>query len=47
MAEMRAFIDAMTTGTAADPGIEDGLRAQIMADAATQSCQQGVPVSLG
>lgn len=33
LAEMRAFTDAVTQGTAPDPGIEDGLRAQILADA--------------
>ena len=46
MAEMRSFLQAVTTGTAPDPGIEDGLRAQILADAATRSRETGSPVDL-
>ena len=46
LAEMRAFVQAVTTGTPADPGIEDGLQAQIMADAASLSRQTGQPVDL-
>ncbi len=46
MAEMRAFLTAATGGPEADPGILDGLRAQIMADAATMSRESGRPVDL-
>jgi myo-inositol 2-dehydrogenase/D-chiro-inositol 1-dehydrogenase len=46
LAEMRAFVEAIITGTRADPGIEDGLQAQIMADAATLSRETGQPVDL-
>lgn len=45
-AEMKAFINFVNTGTAPNPSIEDGLRAQIMADAATHSQQTGLPVTL-
>lgn len=45
-AEMKAFIGFATAGTQPDPSIEDGLRAQIMADAATQSQASGLPVQL-
>ncbi len=46
LAEMRAFVEAVTNGAACDPGIEDGLCAQMLADAATQSCETGQPVDL-
>ncbi|MCU4654373.1 inositol 2-dehydrogenase [Roseibacterium sp. SDUM158016] len=46
LAEMRAFVEAVTSGTAPDPGIEDGLRAQILADAATLSRETGRPIDL-
>jgi myo-inositol 2-dehydrogenase / D-chiro-inositol 1-dehydrogenase len=46
LAEMRAFVAAATGEAVADPGIFDGLRAQIMADAATLSRQSGQPVTL-
>jgi len=46
LAEMRAFVEAVTSGTPADPGIEDGLQAQILADAATVSRETGQPVDL-
>ncbi|MCC5961908.1 MAG: inositol 2-dehydrogenase [Rhodobacteraceae bacterium] len=46
LAEMRAFVAAAQGGTSAAPGIEDGLFAQILADAATRSCQSGQPVAL-
>ncbi len=46
LAEMRAFVTAATGGAGADPGILDGLRAQIMADAATASRESGQPVDL-
>lgn len=45
-AEMKAFIDFVSSGTTPDPSIEDGLKAQIMADAATQSQQTGQSVAL-
>ncbi len=46
LAEMRAFLSAVTGGTPADPGIGDGLRAQMLADAATLSRQTGQPVDI-
>lgn len=45
-AEMQAFIDFTTRGQTPDPSIEDGLRAQILADAAAQSLQTGLTVTL-
>lgn len=45
-AEMKAFVAFVESGTKPNPSIEDGLRAQIMADAATQSQQSGQPVAL-
>ena len=44
--ELAAFIAAITTGTAPSPSGEDGLKAQILADAATKSAQTGRPVRL-
>ncbi|MDV7390071.1 Gfo/Idh/MocA family oxidoreductase, partial [Arthrospira platensis SPKY1] len=41
LAEMRAFVSAVTQGTDPDPGILDGLQAQILADAASLSRQTG------
>lgn len=46
LAEMRAFLAVAKGEAVADPGIEDGLRAQIMADAAAQSLATGLPVDL-
>ena len=46
LAEMRAFVEAVRTGKPADPGIRDGLQAQILADAAALSLQTGQPVDL-
>ncbi|WP_298839512.1 inositol 2-dehydrogenase [uncultured Roseobacter sp.] len=46
-AEMVAFVEAVASGTAISPDIHDGLRAQILADAATQSWQGGAPVAVG
>ena len=46
LAEMRAFVDAVRTGKPADPGIRDGLQAQILADAAALSLETGQPVDL-
>jgi myo-inositol 2-dehydrogenase / D-chiro-inositol 1-dehydrogenase len=45
-AELAAFITAVTSGVAAKPSGEDGLRAQILADAATKSAQTGKPVKI-
>lgn len=46
LAEMRAFVGAVTGGTAPDPTITDGLAAQILADAATLSRETGQPVDV-
>jgi myo-inositol 2-dehydrogenase/D-chiro-inositol 1-dehydrogenase len=46
LSEMRAFVDAATGKGTADPGIHDGLQAQILADAATLSRETGQPVDL-
>jgi myo-inositol 2-dehydrogenase / D-chiro-inositol 1-dehydrogenase len=46
LAEMRRFVEAVAGGTAPEPGIEDGLQAQILADAATRSRETGQPVDL-
>jgi myo-inositol 2-dehydrogenase / D-chiro-inositol 1-dehydrogenase len=45
-AEMASFISALAGGTLPSPGGEDGLRAQILADAATESARTGNPVAL-
>ncbi|RKK06012.1 inositol 2-dehydrogenase [Pseudoroseomonas wenyumeiae] len=45
-AELDAFVAAVLDGTPAGPGGEDGLRALILADAATESARSGRPVSL-
>ena len=44
--EMRHFVDAVQNATAISPSIEDGLKAQLLADAASQSRETGVPVAL-
>jgi len=46
LAEMRAFVEAVGVGCPCEPGIEDGLRAQILADAAARSLRTGAPVDL-
>ncbi len=46
LAEMRAFVVSVLHGTAPEPGIRDGLQAQILADAATLSRETGAPVDL-
>ena len=46
LAEMRAFVDLVRTGGAADPGIRDGLEAQILADAAAASLETGQPIDI-
>lgn len=45
-AELDAFIAACQGGTAPTPSGLDGLKAQILADAATQSAQSGLPVAV-
>ncbi len=45
-AEMRHFIDCVQTGKPPSPGIHDGLRAQMLADAAAVSLETGAPVRL-
>ena len=45
--EIEAFIDALTKGTKPTPNGTDGLKAQLMADAATKSRETGKPVSIG
>jgi myo-inositol 2-dehydrogenase/D-chiro-inositol 1-dehydrogenase len=44
--EMGSFIEAVRQGTQPSPSGEDGLRAQILADAATESARTGAPVGL-
>lgn len=46
LSEMRSFLAVARGEAQADPGIEDGLRAQILADAAAQSLASGLPVDL-
>lgn len=45
--ELDAFITAVESGKAPSPSGEDGLKAQVLADAATESCQSGKPVRIG
>lgn len=45
-AEIASFINAVRGGTPPSPSGEDGLRAQILADAATESAASGAPVAL-
>lgn len=47
LAEMQHFVDAVTSGEKPQPDAQDGLRAQLMADAATQSWQEGRPIAIG
>jgi len=46
-AEMRHFVRAVLDGTPLSPGIKDGLRAQLLADAAAKSMVQRKPVAAG
>jgi myo-inositol 2-dehydrogenase/D-chiro-inositol 1-dehydrogenase len=46
LAELQAFIAAVSDGTAPSPGIADGVAAQRLADAAARSHSTGAPVSL-
>lgn len=45
-AELEAFVSAIEKGTPPAPSGEDGLRAQVLADAATEACQTGKTVTL-
>jgi myo-inositol 2-dehydrogenase/D-chiro-inositol 1-dehydrogenase len=45
-AEMLHFIDAVNCGAAPSPSITDGLRAQMLADAAAKSLETGLPVKV-
>lgn len=42
-AEMAHFVDCLARGAPPEPGIRDGLRAQLLADAATESRARGRP----
>lgn len=44
--EMQHFVQALADGTPTTPTIEDGLRAQLLADAAARSLETGLPVAL-
>jgi myo-inositol 2-dehydrogenase/D-chiro-inositol 1-dehydrogenase len=46
-AEIEAFIDTMVKGKKPKPDGTDGLKAQLMADAATKSRETGKPVKIG
>jgi myo-inositol 2-dehydrogenase/D-chiro-inositol 1-dehydrogenase len=46
-AEIEAFIDTMVKGRKPKPDGTDGLKAQLMADAATKSRETGKPVKIG
>lgn len=45
-AEMAYFVEAVVNQTPISPGIIDGLRAQVLADAAARSLEQGIIVDL-
>jgi myo-inositol 2-dehydrogenase/D-chiro-inositol 1-dehydrogenase len=44
--EMEHFVACLNDGVAVTPTIHDGLKAQMLADAATESCQTGKPVAI-
>lgn len=44
--ELTAFVDAVLSGGAPTPSGQDGLRAQILADAATEACASGEAVKI-
>lgn len=46
LAEMVHFVDAVTSGSKPTPDAQDGLRAQLIADAATKSWQEGRPITI-
>lgn len=45
-AELEAFLDAVEDKGPASPSLRDGLAAQVLADAATESWQSGAPVAI-
>ncbi|SPF78844.1 Inositol 2-dehydrogenase [Aliiroseovarius pelagivivens] len=45
-AEMTHFVDAVASGSSPTPNLNDGLQAQLLADAAAGSLVQGTPVDL-
>ncbi|MET4691019.1 putative dehydrogenase [Sinorhizobium fredii] len=46
LAEMKHFVEAVSTGSKPVPDAQDGLRAQLIADAATRSWQERRPVAI-
>lgn len=44
--EMEHFVACLNEGSPVTPTIHDGLQAQMLADAATQSCETGKPVAI-
>ncbi|WP_018238041.1 inositol 2-dehydrogenase [Ensifer sp. BR816] len=46
LAEMKHFVEAVSTGSTPIPNAQDGLRAQLIADAATLSWQEGRAVAI-
>ncbi|MGJ8615279.1 MAG: Gfo/Idh/MocA family oxidoreductase, partial [Sulfitobacter sp.] len=46
LAEITHFVQAVGSGSTPNPSIEDGLRAQLLADAAALSLEKGLPVSV-
>ncbi len=46
LAEMKHFVDAVLSGTRPAPSAQDGLRAQVLADAATRSWSENRPVAI-
>ena len=46
LSEMQHFINALANGTPMTPSITDGLKAQLLADAATESLKTGKPVTV-
>ena len=45
-AEMASFVRAVSDGAPVSPGIHDGLKAQLIADAAAESLERGQPVDI-
>ncbi|WP_431324811.1 inositol 2-dehydrogenase [Rhizobium sp. YTU87027] len=46
LAEMKHFVDAISSGKKPKPDAQDGLRAQLIADAATRSWQESRPIQI-
>ncbi|AZO07935.1 inositol 2-dehydrogenase [Mesorhizobium sp. M3A.F.Ca.ET.080.04.2.1] len=46
LAELQSFVDAILNGRKPRPDAQDGLRAQLIADAATQSRMEGRPIEI-